>query len=194
MQTLSQKKPMPLIVRVLFGVLLATLSVVGGLLLLLIAVIRAMRTKWFRDKLRGVNKGRINPMTLKFAGGRVGIWVTLKHVGRCSGREYTTPLLAQRLGDGFLLALFYGADVDWCRNVLATGKCTLTWLEQDYPLERPAMLQFSEARKAFPVFTRVLYKAGGINQFLWLHPQQEVPEKGSANIPMSLPTPTPAEP
>ena len=193
MQILSQKKPMPLIVRVLFGVLLATLSLVGGLLLLIIALMRAMRTKWFRERLRGLNKGRVNPMTLKFAGGRSGIWVTLTHVGRHSGRAYTTPLLAQPFGDGFLLALFYGADVDWCRNVLATGKGTLTWHEQEYPLERPELLERAEATKGLPVFTRVLYTAGGINQFLWVHRQKEVPAKVSANDSMPLPTSPPAQ-
>jgi deazaflavin-dependent oxidoreductase (nitroreductase family) len=189
----SQKTHMPLIVRVLFGFLLVTLSLVGGLLLIIIALIRAMRIKWFRERLRGLNKGRVNPMTLNFAGGRSGIWVTLTHVGRHSGRAYTTPLLAQRFGDGFLLALFYGADVDWCRNVLAAGKCTLTWHEQEYPLERPELLERSEAMKAFPVFTRVLYTAGGINQFLWVHQQKEVPVKVSANDSLPLPTSPPAQ-
>jgi deazaflavin-dependent oxidoreductase (nitroreductase family) len=194
MQIPAQKKPMPLMVRVLFGFLLVILSLVGGLLLLLIALIRAMRTTWLRERLRGVNKGRVNPMTLKFAGGRSGIWVTLTHVGRHSGRAYTTPLLAQPFGDGFLLALFYGPDVDWCRNVLAAGTCMLTWHEQDYPLERPELLERAEAMQAFPVFTRVLYTAGGINQFLWVHQQKEVPAEGSANSSMPLPTPTPSEP
>jgi deazaflavin-dependent oxidoreductase (nitroreductase family) len=182
MQLPAQKQPMPLIVRVLFGVLLATLSLVGGLLLLAIGLIRAMRTTWFRERLRRLNKGRINPMILKLAGGPSGVWVRLTHVGRRSGRAYTTPLLAQRFGDGFLLALFYGADVDWCRNILAAGTCTLTWHEQEYPLERPELLGRSEAMQALPVFTRVLYTVGGINQFLWVHQQQEVPEKAQGGM------------
>jgi hypothetical protein len=182
MQIPSQKEPMPLIVRVLFGVLLVTLSLVGGLLLLIMALIRAMRKTWLRERLRQLNKGRVNPMILKIAGGRSGMWVRLTHVGRHSGREYTTPLLAQRLGDGFLLALFYGADVDWCRNVLAAGTCTLTWHEQDCHLERPELLERSEALKALPVFTRVLYTLGGIKQFVWLHQQKEVPEKAQGGL------------
>jgi deazaflavin-dependent oxidoreductase (nitroreductase family) len=182
MQRPAQKTHLPLIVRVLFGFLLVTLSLVGGLLLLIIALIRAMRNPWSRERLRRLNKGRINPMILKIAGGRSGMWVKLTHVGRHSGRAYTTPLLAQRFGDGFLLALFYGADVDWCRNILAAGTCTLTWHEQEYPLERPELLERSEALKALPVFTRVLYTAGGINQFLWVHQQKEVPEKAQGGM------------
>ncbi len=193
MQTPSQKKPMPLIVRVLFGFLLATLSLVGGLLLITVALIRAMHQKWFRDRMRRFNKGILNPTTLKIAGGRSGIYASIKHVGRRSGREYTTPVVAQPVGDGFVIPLPYEANVDWCRNVLAAGKCTLTWHEHEYTMERPEILQRSEAMKALPVFTRVLYTAGGIKQYLWLHRQKEVPEKGSANGSTPLPTPAPAQ-
>jgi hypothetical protein len=106
---------------------------------------------------------------------------------------YTTPVVALPFGDGFVIALPYGADVDWCHNVLAAGKGTLTWHEQEYPLERPELLERSEAMKGLPVFTRVLYTAGGINQFLWVHQQKEVPAKVSANDSLPLPTSTPAQ-
>jgi hypothetical protein len=193
MQTHSQQKHMPLIVRVLFGFLLATFSLVGGLLLITVALIRAMHQKWFRDRMRRFNKGILNPTTLKIAGGRSGIYASIKHVGRHSGREYTTPVVAQPVGDGFVIPLPYEANVDWCTNVLAAGKCTLTWHEHEYPLERPELLQRSEAMKALPVFTRVLYTAGGINQFLWVHQQKEVSAKGSASGSIPLPSPTLAQ-
>ena len=88
-------------------------------------------------------------------------------------------LKSLRWWDGFVIALPYGTDADWCRNVLAAGKCTLTWHEQEYPLERPELLERAEATKGLPVFTRLLYTAGGINQFLWLHQQKEAPAKVS---------------
>jgi deazaflavin-dependent oxidoreductase (nitroreductase family) len=179
---------MPLIVRVLFGILLATLSLVGGLLLITIALIRAMHSKWFRDRIRQFNKAILNPRALKIAGSPSSNYASIKHVGRRSGQAYTTPVVALPFRDGFIIALPYGADVDWCRNVLAAGKCTLTWHEQEYPLERPELLERAEATKALPVFTRVLYTAGGINQFLWLHQQKEVPAKVSANDSLPLPT------
>jgi deazaflavin-dependent oxidoreductase (nitroreductase family) len=48
------------------------------------------------------------------------------HRGRRSGRRYRTPVLAFRVDDGYVVALFYGADRDWVRNVLAAGGCTLS--------------------------------------------------------------------
>jgi hypothetical protein len=43
------------------------------------------------------------------------------HRGRTSGRRYETPVLA-RIHDGeVVIAMFYGADADWVRNVVAAG-------------------------------------------------------------------------
>jgi deazaflavin-dependent oxidoreductase (nitroreductase family) len=43
------------------------------------------------------------------------------HRGRRSGREYRTPVLAFRSGSTLAVVLFYGADVQWVRNVVAGG-------------------------------------------------------------------------
>jgi deazaflavin-dependent oxidoreductase (nitroreductase family) len=45
----------------------------------------------------------------------------VSHVGRRSGRVYRTPVNIYRWGDGYVIALMYGADSQWVRNVLATG-------------------------------------------------------------------------
>ena len=104
------------------------------------------------------------------------MYATVKHIGRRSGRSYTTPVVAKPLGDGFVIPLPYDASVDWCRNVLAAGKCTLVWNEREYTLERPELIQQSQALKAFPPGSKVLYPLGGITQYLWLHERKEVPE------------------
>lgn len=176
MQTSELKKHIPVIVRVLLGLLLAPIIVVGGLMLIVIVWMRTMHLQWFREKLIWFNKQTLNPATLKIAGRRSSVYATLKHVGRRSGRAYMTPVVAKPLGDGFVIPLPYDAGVDWCRNVLATGTCTLIWNEQEYTLERPEIIQPSEALKAFPLGSRLLYPAGGITQYLWLHQRKEVPE------------------
>ena len=43
------------------------------------------------------------------------------HVGRRSGRAYRTPVNLFRSGDRYVIALTYGADSQWVRNVLAAG-------------------------------------------------------------------------
>ncbi len=102
MQTPFPKKHTPLIVRVLFGFLTATICVVGGLVLIVIVWVRTMHQPWFRDRLVRFNKQILNPTTLKIAGRRSSIYATIKHVGRRSGREYTTPVVAKPFGDGFV--------------------------------------------------------------------------------------------
>jgi hypothetical protein len=176
MQTLESKKHILLIVRVLLGLLLAPIVFVVGLFLIVVVWMRTMHIQWFREKVIRFNKQTLNPATLKIAGRRSSVYATLKHVGRRSGRTYMTPVVAKPLGDGFGIPLPYDAGVDWCRNVLATGTCTLIWNEQEYILERPEIIQASQALKAFPLGSRLLYPAGGIKQYLWLHERKEVPE------------------
>ena len=177
MQTSLPKKHLPLSVRVLCGLLTATISVVGGLVLIVIVWVRTMHQPWFRERLVRFNKQVLNPTTLKIAGRRSSAYATLKHVGRRSGRAYTTPVIAKPFGDGFVIPLPYEAGVDWCRNVLAAGTCRLIWNEHEYTMGRPEIIQPSVALRAFPFVSRILYIAGGINQYLWVHQQQEVPEK-----------------
>ncbi len=87
-----------------------------------------------------------------------------------------TPVVAKPLGDGFVIPLPYDSSVDWCRNVLAAGTCTLIWNEQEYSMERPEIIQPSQALKAFPLGSRLLYPAGGTKEYLWLHQRKEVSE------------------
>jgi hypothetical protein len=114
---------------------------------------------------------RANAFFLKIAGGRFRAYSLLKHIGRSSGREYRTPITAFPFGDGFVLALLYGdaAEVDWCRNVMAAGKCVLKTRGQEYQLERPEIIGPEKALAAFPPFFRFYYRRSSIHQFLWAH-------------------------
>lgn len=47
------------------------------------------------------------------------------HRGRKSGREYRTPISAFRRPGGYAVALTYGPDAEWVRNVLAAGDAVL---------------------------------------------------------------------
>jgi hypothetical protein len=177
MQTPESKKHMPLIVRVLLGLFLAPIVVVAGFMLYSIVWMRAMHIQWFREKYLRYNKETQNPATLKkIAEGRSSVHAAVKHVGRRSGRSYTTPVVAMPLLDGFVIPLVYGSSVDWCRNVLAAGTCTLIWKKQEYTLERPEIIQQSQALKAFPLVLRLYYPVGGVKEYLWLHQRKEIPE------------------
>jgi len=68
------------------------------------------------------NQRVINPIMAGMAGCRYWYTALLRHTGRRSGKGYATPLMAMRVSDGFLIALPYGTNVDWPRNVQATGR------------------------------------------------------------------------
>jgi hypothetical protein len=176
MQIPESKKHRSLIVRVLLVLILAPIAIVAGLMLILIVWMRTMHIAWFREKIIRFNKQTLNPTTLKIAGGRSSVYAAIKHIGRRSGRTYTTPVVAKPLGDGFVIPLPYGSCVDWCQNVLAAGVCTLIWNDQEYTLERPELIGQSRALKAFPPGSRVLYPLGGLKEYLWLHQRKEIPE------------------
>jgi hypothetical protein len=192
MQRSSFKKRSPLILRLLCGALLTTFSVVGGLFLLVVVWVRLMRHPWFRDRLIHWNQHTLNPITLKRAGHQASIYALVNHVGRHSGRAYTTPVVAKPLGDGFVIPLPYRAKVDWCRNVLAARTCTLLVAEQEYVVEGPELLPLSGTDRAFPLLTRWLYAAGGLKEYLWLHRNREGAGPPSTPEAMSLPTSTPS--
>ncbi len=70
------------------------------------------------------NKRFTNKLTSKVAGYLPGFAI-VSHVGRKSGRAYRTPVNAFRTDDGYIIALTYGAQSDWVKNVMAAGSCEL---------------------------------------------------------------------
>jgi len=71
------------------------------------------------------------------------------HEGRRSGRTYRTPVNAFRRGGGFTIALTYGPDADWVRNVLAAGSATLVTGGRTLQMSRPRMFH-DPGRAAVP--------------------------------------------
>jgi deazaflavin-dependent oxidoreductase (nitroreductase family) len=63
-----------------------------------------------------------NPMARQVAG-RLPGFAIVTHMGRRSGRVYRTPVNLFRPDDRWVIALTYGSDSQWVRNVLAAGEC-----------------------------------------------------------------------
>jgi deazaflavin-dependent oxidoreductase (nitroreductase family) len=81
----------------------------------------------------------VNPLTRQFAG-RVPGFALVTHIGRRSGSAYQTPLNVFRRGDTYVFALTDGPDVDWVRNVLAAGGCTMRTGGRTVRLVEPALV------------------------------------------------------
>ena len=104
----------------------------------------------FLDRVRQFNKRHLNPWFLRFAGEGRSPLAVVEHVGRRSGAAYRTPVIIMPARDGFVFELTYGTGVDWYRNILASGTCTLRWRGQTYRLERPETLTAEQGLQAFP--------------------------------------------
>lgn len=92
----------------------------------------------------------------------------IHHVGRRSGRRYTTPVNAFVTDDGFVIALTYGPDVDWWRNILAAGGCAVTHRRRRIDLVNPHRIRTEEGMAAMPVVVRSILRLIGVTEFVTL--------------------------
>jgi hypothetical protein len=104
-------------------------------------------------------------------------WALLHQWGGSSVRTYLTPLGAFPYGDGSVLGLAYGPDVDWCRNVTTSGRASLRRHGHEYAaaLECPQPIPMSTAvLQAIPLYFRLPTRA--LKQCLWLHRPNQTAE------------------
>lgn len=123
------------------------------------------------------NKHVLNPVMLKVAGRKQSPYAIIHHVGRRSGHAYATPVVAELSSDRFVIALPYGTGVDWYRNVLAAGRCTLTWQGQDYTLIEPELLDAATAEPLLVPVRAFGLKLLGVKHYVRMRRLAEVPEQ-----------------
>lgn len=80
----------------------------------------------------------INPVMRRVAG-RIPVMSLVVHVGRRSGKEFRTPVDAFRDGDVVRIAVGFGRESDWIRNVLAAGRFQLVRREGTLDLVDPVV-------------------------------------------------------
>lgn len=108
------------------------------------------------NRVRYFNKRYLNPWMLRRAEHHTVYYAVLSHVGRRSGQRYATPVVADFSADtaSVLIPLPYGTQTDWCRNVLAAGRCTLSKNGSIYSLVEPQVLNATEALSQLPLHDR----------------------------------------
>ena len=93
------------------------------------------------------------------------IIAVVEHRGRKSGRGYRTPVAARRSGDGFIIALAFGAQVDWYRNLVAAGGGTIRWRGAVYFVTAPERVDAAIVLPTFDPVQRRLLRIAGIDGF-----------------------------
>lgn len=154
------------------GTLLTVLGViVVGLVALIGTFLGGMRAKWppIVNGVRRLNARVVNPRQMETAGQPGAYAQILRHTGRVSGRTFETPLGIEPTDDGFVIALVYGDDTQWLRNVLAAGHAEVVVDGQTHRVDRPETVPVAEVIEDFKASDRRLFGLFGVTTALRLH-------------------------
>jgi deazaflavin-dependent oxidoreductase (nitroreductase family) len=118
------------------------------------------------DWLGRFNRSVTNRVTAPFAR-RLPGFAVVTHTGRRSKRRYRTPVNLFRTGDTYVIALTYGRDRDWVKNVLAAGECEAEIRRKTVRLRDPRIVRDPRATRA-PRSIRPILKGLGVTEFMEL--------------------------
>jgi deazaflavin-dependent oxidoreductase (nitroreductase family) len=116
--------------------------------------------------VRRFNRAFTNPHAMKKAG-TPGVRASIvRHVGRTSGRPYETPVEVFATDGGFLVALPYGPDTDWLKNVLASGTATIVDDGNTYRVDQPQLVPTAVAAPHLPANEQRTLRLFAVDQCL----------------------------
>jgi deazaflavin-dependent oxidoreductase (nitroreductase family) len=108
----------------------------------------------------------VNPLTRRIAG-HLPWFGNVVVPGRRSGTTRRVPMNVFRRGDDYVMALTYGRDVDWVKNVLAAGGCRLETRSGMVDLRDPELVH-DPRRRLVPLLVRIFLGVLDVNDFLRL--------------------------
>jgi deazaflavin-dependent oxidoreductase (nitroreductase family) len=117
---------------------------------------------------------------MKSSGARGGIASVIRHVGRRSGRVYDTPVKAVLTEDGFVIALPYGLDTDWLKNVQASGSAIIVHEGDTYQVDSPEIATTSVAAPLFSEKDQRTHRRFRVEQYLLV--RRESAERTTAQV------------
>lgn len=120
------------------------------------------------DVVKVMNKHVLNPAILRLAGRKHFYASAIRHTGRRTGKEYRTPIVAERVADGFVVPLPHGASVDWVRNLSASGHGALTQGGTTYSVISPAVVCAKTAEAEMPPKRRRFFERMNVESYLHL--------------------------
>jgi deazaflavin-dependent oxidoreductase (nitroreductase family) len=110
-------------------------------------------------------KRYVNPITRPVAK-RLPTFAILTHRGRKTGRSYRTPINVFRRGTEYFFFLTYESDVQWVKDVLAAGSCSIETRGRVVELVEPELITDPELRPAPPHVRFVERQIAGATQYL----------------------------
>jgi len=116
--------------------------------------------------LARMNRSGLNRVTRHLAPWLPGMGVVI-HRGRRSGKIYRTPVNIFGRKGGYAIALTYGPDTEWVKNVLAAGGCAIETLGRTRRTVNPRMV-VDTRRRFVPPPVRAILRLLGVSRFLLL--------------------------
>jgi deazaflavin-dependent oxidoreductase (nitroreductase family) len=107
----------------------------------------------------------LNRVTRPFAR-RLPAFAILTHRGRKTRRLHSTPVNVFRRRDDYFFFLTYGSEVQWVRNVLASGSCSIETRGRVVELVDPELVTDPELRPAPPLVRFLEGRIAGVTQYL----------------------------
>jgi deazaflavin-dependent oxidoreductase (nitroreductase family) len=145
-----------------------TLGYIGGGLVLAVVTIAVVFIMGMRTKKRPVvdtvrRLGRATkPLVLRSAGQAGTSTAVIHHVGRATGRSYATPVEAMPAGEGFAIALPYGLNTDWLKNVLASGSARIVREGEEHVVDQPQVVTIAEVNPYFSASNQRAHRLFGV--------------------------------
>ena len=126
-------------------------------------------------KVARFNERVTNRLTRPFARRAPGFGVVV-HTGRTSGRVYRTPVNVFERDGRFVVALTYGREAEWVKNVLASGNCQLVTRGHRHQLTEPELVHDNQLAQV-PALVRPVLRLIDAADFLLLRDSQRVGSK-----------------
>ena len=118
------------------------------------------------QSLRPFTTNVFNRISRRFAGWLPAFGLLL-YRGRTSGKPYRTPMNVFKVGDEYVLALTYGSDVQWVKNVMAAGGCELRTRGRMVRLTDPRLF-VDPSRRSMPQPVRFFLGLIRVTEFMRL--------------------------
>lgn len=100
---------------------------------------------------------------------RLPWFVVVQHTGRTSGKTFRTPVAAFRHYEGLVIALTYGPDTQWVKNVLANDGCLIDRRGDIVEMTSPRLIHDPQ-RRLVPILIRLPLRVLNATDFLVLTP------------------------
>ena len=113
------------------------------------------------------NRRVTNRVTTPFAR-RLPWFGVVRHVGRRTGTLYETPLMCWVGDTAVTIALTYGSDVDWLKNLVVAGGGEIVVSGKPIAVRAPVFLETREGRNRVPAVVRGAFVVVDSNEFVEL--------------------------